>query len=79
VLCLEEFTNNIQQVCWVLTFMKKDCGNFCWPHDLEWTLDWPPLFPDLGVILHNLHLAILPCQQIHDGVDETRDGGVPSK
>jgi hypothetical protein len=29
VLCLEEFTNNIQQVCWVLTFMKKDCGNFC--------------------------------------------------
>jgi hypothetical protein len=23
-LCLEEFTNNIQQICWVLTFMKKD-------------------------------------------------------
>jgi hypothetical protein len=25
-LCLEEFTNDIQQVCWVLTFMKKDCA-----------------------------------------------------
>jgi hypothetical protein len=25
-LCLEEFTDNIQQVCWVLTFMKKDCA-----------------------------------------------------
>jgi hypothetical protein len=24
VLCLEEFTNDIQQVCWVLTIMKKD-------------------------------------------------------
>jgi hypothetical protein len=26
VLCPEKFTDNIQQVCWVLIFMKKDCA-----------------------------------------------------
>jgi hypothetical protein len=45
-LCPEEFTDNIQQICWVLTFHeKKPCSNFRRPHNPEQKLDWSPLFP----------------------------------
>jgi hypothetical protein len=41
-LCLEKFTNNIQQVCWVLTFMKKDCAEIFADH-MIWSKNWTGL------------------------------------